>query len=320
MRRTAFMRRHRGPKYRLRPEYFLDPEAAAAAKVFARDLACLALLWAAYAAFLVMWQFVTQTSNFRGAIFSLWPAGAANQAVSRGATWSLTLVRGLTAVGFLIFAKRFGHRAGCLLSLGLLVASFPFALTPQMRDAMIADGADANAAGRGAYALFVLFRGLMAAGGTGILLAQAPLIAKLAATAVRPNRFARLTDAPPAAVAGAVCSLLLVQGVAQTDTSPTADGVASDWQTMAAAMLGLSAAVLVAYAAVSVRAKAPEGPFRAEFSDCSSRRFLYGQLLSRPTTWALLLGGVFALYGGIEPAGGYLGRIWRSLPDNAVHA
>lgn len=280
---------------------------------FARTALTLGLLWAAYACFQFAWQLVSQANNYEGAVYWLWPSAAADPSIARIPSWNMTLVRGLCALPFLLLARRIGHKGACIVALGLMVASFPFLLTPEIRYAML--GVGEQAASRTAFALFLVFRLPLAAGATGIVVLQGPLIARCL-TGPRAKALTSGGVDAPACTASLLCSLVFIDGVVRAASGTGGSLLGRDWREASAALIGIVALAFLAYLFVGMRFSVMRAPARQTHlgdADAGGCR----RMLKDPRVVGLLVAGTLMLYAAIEPGSGIMGNYWRTIQGNA---
>lgn len=292
----------------------IDPRVA-----FARAMITIFLLWFTYAAFQFSWQLVNQASNFQGPVYALYPQSSSDPMIARTANWTVTIVRGLVAVGLGLLVTKIGHKNGIIFAMAMIIASFPFILTPQMKDAMIANGTDVQTASEAAYSLFILFRIFMSVGGTAIMIMQAPLIAKFFLKPKTRNAVIKCSNIP-ANASGILCSMIFINGVVQTALKPTGLEVGHNWQMISGILLGFIGLMLVSYLLVGMHFYTPKASGKAaQLGDADPYRNSFKWMLKQPHILMLLLAATIALYAGIEPGIGLLGSFWQSQPANAAH-
>lgn len=287
---------------------------------FARAMISIILLWLVYAAFQYSWQLVNQANSFGGPVYTLWPASQSDPTINRVSNWSITILRGFVAVAISLLVTKIGHKNACIFAMAMILSSFPFILTPLMKDRMIANGTDENVASEASYSLFIIFRLFLSVGGTAIMILQAPLIAKFFLRPKTRNAVAKCVNIPANAT-GVLCSMLFFNGVvASTATMTGPQLVASQWQLISGVFLIIVLVMFAAYMLVGMEFGVKGAGQKVEaLSDADAHKNSFKWMFKQPHILMMLLAATFALYAGIEPGSGLLANFWKSQPGNYAH-
>lgn len=169
----------------------------------------------------------------------LYPTSVSNPLVARVSNWSITLTRGCTAVLLGILINKVGHKNGVIFGLGMMILSFPYVLTPFMKNSMLENGLDELTASQISYGIFIVFRMLLAVGGTSILVYITPIIAKFFYYPKYRNTCTKITTAP-AQLAGIIASLIFID-------KATKIKISGDWQLIGGILIGITLLLLIVY-------------------------------------------------------------------------
>lgn len=287
---------------------------------FQRAMISIVLLWLVYAAFQYSWQLVNQANSFGGPVYDLWPASASNPTINRVANWSITIARGLVAVGVSLLAIKMGHKKATLFAMVMILCSFPFILTPMMKQAMIANRSNDETASQAAYALFIIFRLFLSVGGTAIMILQAPLIAKFFLKPKTRNAVAKCCNIP-ANVTGVLCSMLFFNGIVKATAAQSGQVVAGQWQLISGIFLIIVLGLFVVYLVVGMEFDIKQTKNQpTNFGDETAASATLKWMFKQPHIMMMLVAAIFALYAGIEPGSGLLANFWKSQPANSVYS
>lgn len=288
----------------------IDPKIA-----FTRALITLLILWLVYACFQFSWQVVNQANNYVGPVYTLWPSSASNPTISRVSNWSVTITRGCVAVLIGLLINRLGHKKACIFGFSMVLLSFPFILTLQMKLAMTSNGMGEEIASQFSYALFVIFRIFLSIGGTAIMILQAPVIAKFF-TNLKARNAAVKTGNVPAQAAGILASLIFINGVVKAGAS----SVAANWQLISWIILGIILFLFVVYLFIGMHFKVNNNKTttnKQTLEEAKTSENSFKWLLKQSKVLIFLAAGTFTLYAGIEPGSGILSNFWKTTVNNS---
>lgn len=272
-----------------------------------------AIILIGYFIFQFLWNSANQAnSTGNGPTSNLFPLSGSDPSISRITNWAVTLTRAVFAVllGFLIL--KIGHKAAVLIFLGLIIISFPYLLTPNMHEALSQSNPNNEYANQQiSYAIFLIFRIFLTIGGTGILISSASVISKFF-TVARQRNFAIKLSTVPAQVATIVASLLFIDAASKIK-------IAGQWTIIGGVLIAIAFVLFLIYLLIGVnfnlqnktKGKATPTDFHQVNPDTGLK-----SILSQKRTWFLLIGGIFMLYTGIEPASGILNNLWLRTPNN----
>lgn len=278
--------------------------------VMTRALLMFACMLLAYAVFQFSWQVTNQAnSTGNGPVAALYPTSVSNPLIARISNWSITLTRGCTAVLLGLLINKIGHKNGVIFGLGMMIFSFPYLLTPFIREQMINSNIDVTTASQVSYGLFIVFRMFLAIGGTSILVYITPIIAKFFYYPKYRNACTKITTAP-AQLAGIIASLILIDKTTKVKIS-------GDWQLIGGILVGITLLILIVYLIIGMHFKISDSSNKntQEFMDQKQQNKL-SSLLKQPKVWILLIISAFSLYAGIEPASGVLSNFWNRAVNN----
>lgn len=272
-----------------------------------------AIILLGYFIFQFLWNSANQAnSTGNGPTSNLFPLSGSDPSISRITNWAVTLTRAVFAVllGFLIL--KIGHKAAVLIFLGLIIISFPYLLTPNMHEALSQSNPNNEYANQQiSYAIFLIFRIFLTIGGTGILISSASVISKFF-TVARQRNFAIKLSTVPAQVATIVASLLFIDAASKIK-------IAGQWTIIGGVLIAIAFVLFLIYLLIGVnfnlqnKTKGKTSP--VDFHQVNPDIGLKS-ILSQKRTWFLLIGGIFMLYTGIEPASGILNNLWLRTPNN----
>lgn len=278
-----------------------------------RIIIMFAIILVGYFVFQFLWNSANQAnSTGNGPTSNLFPLSGSDPSISRITNWAVTLTRAVFAVllGFLIL--KIGHKAAVLIFLGLIIISFPYLLTPNMHEALSQSNPDNEYANQQiSYAIFLIFRIFLTIGGTGILISSASVISKFF-TVARQRNFAVKLSTVPAQIATIVASLLFIDAASKIK-------IAGQWTIIGGVLIGITFVLFLIYMLIGVnfnlqnKTKGKEAA--SNFNEVNPNTG-FKSILSQKRTWFLLIGGIFMLYTGIEPASGVLNNLWLRTPGN----
>lgn len=289
----------------------MDPKIA-----FIRALITWLILLFVYACFQFLWQIVNQASNYSGPVFELYPSSASNPVISRVSNWSVTITRGLVAVLIGMFISKIGHKKAVIFAFSMILISFPFILTPLMKQSMISNGMSQLSASEFSYGLFIVFRIFLAIGGTAITILQAPIIAKFFASVPRRRNLAIKLGSIPAQLAGILASLIFIDGIAKA-LAGSALNIANDWKLISAIVLIMVLVLFVFYLFIGMHFKLSDNSGKqTNLQDADAEQNKISWLLKQPKVLLFTIGATFSLYAGIEPGSGVLSNFWQTTTNN----
>lgn len=285
----------------------IDPKIA-----FTRALITLIILWMVYACFQFSWQVVNQASNYSGPVYTLWPSSASNPTISRVSNWSVTITRGLVAIAIGLVITKIGHKKACIFAFSMMLLSFPFILTPQIKMSLLKSNMNEETASQLSYSLFVIFRIFLSIGGTAIMIAQTPVIAKFFVNPKSRNAAVKCGNIP-AQAAGILASLIFINGVVKIGASQ----VAANWQLISGIVLFIVLALFITYLFIGMHFNISDKKVvKTELNDADKEKNSMLWLIKQPKVIIFLAAGMFSLYAGIEPGSGVLSNFWKTTTNN----
>lgn len=101
--------------------------------VMTRAVITWVMLLLLYTCFQFSWQIVNQANNSQGPVYQLWPSSASDPMVSRISNWSVTITRGIVAIGLGLLVTKIGHKNAVIFAVSMVLLSFPALLTPSIK-------------------------------------------------------------------------------------------------------------------------------------------------------------------------------------------
>lgn len=295
----------------------IDPKIA-----MTRAISTWIMLLMLYTCFQFLWQVVNQANNYQGPVYELYPSSASNPMISRISNWSITITRGIVAIGLGLLITKIGHKKAVIFAVGMILLSFPALLTPMMKESMINNsGMSINSASQTSYGLFIVFRIFLAIGGTTINILQAPLIAKFFISKKQKNTAVKINNVP-AQVAGILASLIFIGAISQTLTHAATESLgqilmSQKWILISGVVLGIVFAILMVYLFVGMHFTLKTNQQdKKELRDADSKKNSLGFLLKQPKVIFFTLSMVFLMYAGVEPGSGVLSSFWKTTHNN----
>ncbi|WP_027119414.1 hypothetical protein [[Mycoplasma] testudinis] len=244
-----------------------------------------------------------------GLIYQIFPNGV-SLTISRATNWSLTIGRGIGAIFFGWLITRLNHKYSVLIALGLMVAAFPYLLAPYaiQRDA---NGTITNSSG--VYAMFIVFRILMALGGTTLISYTNGVIATYCKA--KAKTFSSL-NVFPANLASIIGSIFL------TSSTITA-AIGLNWQVFGGVLEIIMGILFVSYSLVGKKIDLTAKKIQLEH-DMSQKNLRPKstnpmlEVLRKKEVYFFLIGAMFLSYITVEPGTNILANFWVYSPNNSL--
>ena len=284
--------------------------------VMTRAVITWVMLLLLYTCFQFSWQIVNQANNSQGPVYQLWPSSASDPMVSRISNWSVTITRGIVAIGLGLLVTKIGHKNAVIFAVSMVLLSFPALLTPFIKSSLTDNNVSEVTSSKISYVLFIIFRIFLAIGGTAINILQAPLIAKFFVTTKQRNMTVKINNVP-AQVAGILASVIFIKGVAN-ELAGSVENMSKNWQLISGVVLGIVLVILIAYLFIGMhfKLKTNDSVKKTELSQADKKQGSLFTILKQPKVIFFTLGLIFLMYAGIEPGSGVLSNFLKTTQNN----
>ncbi|WP_027119916.1 hypothetical protein [[Mycoplasma] testudinis] len=242
-----------------------------------------------------------------GLIYQIFPNGV-SLTLSRATNWSITMGRGVGAIFFGWLISKINHKYVVMVAFGFMVASFPYLFTP------FAIHYDRNGNvlnGNAVYGMFILFRILLAFGGSTMISCANGVIGTYYRKKI--SVFASL-NVFSVNTASAVVSIFLLSPIITL-------AIGLNWQIFNGVIQIAILLLLLIYAYYGKKIDLTTKIIKAEL-DWSHKNFrqesqnAFVVILHHKETYFFLLAALFLSYITVEPSSNILVNFWTYSPNN----
>lgn len=239
-------------------------------------------------------------------------SGGVSLVVSRATNWSLTIGRAIGAVFFGWLITKINHKWSVLIALGLMVCAFPYLLSP-LALTYGADGVTPTN-GEGVYSMFIIFRILMALGGTTLISYTNGVIGVYCRD--KSKIFGNL-NVFPANVASIIASIFLT-------SSTISVTLALNWQVFGGFLECLMLVLFVGYLLFGKKIDLTSKKLAIQIDQITHKEFrpkstnAMLEVMRKKETWFFLISSMFLSYITVEPGTQILSSFWTYSPHNSL--
>lgn len=245
-----------------------------------------------------------------GLIYQFFPDGV-QLVVSRATNWSLTIGRAIGAVFFGWLITKINHKWSVLIALGLMVCAFPYLLSPF---ALTYDASGMPTNGAGVYSMFIIFRILMALGGTTLISYTNGVIGVYCRD--KSKVFGNL-NVFPANVASIIASIFLT-------SSTISATMALNWQVFGGFLECLMLVLFLGYLFLGQKIDLTDKKLAIQVDQMTQKSFHPKstnpmlEVMRKKETWFFLISALFLSYITVEPGTQILSSFWTYSPNNKL--